>query len=600
MLSSLNNPTALLGKAALLSLLSTTTTSAFNPQLPTVPGTTLNQQAPLDLNPPFDIREATVSSIHNALFTGLTTCHALISSYLARIEAFNPSLHAILSLNPHALDLASAIDLQLASGNSSANKPLLCIPVLLKDNFDTSDLPTTAGSLALANNTPSKDAPTVKALKQAGAIILGKTNLHEFALEGISVSSLGGQTINPYDSTRTPGGSSGGTGAAIAANLAVLGTGTDTVNSLRSPASANCLWSWRPTRGLVTREGVVPVGWTQDAVGGMARGVGDLGVLMTVMSMAGSDEGNGDNTTVLVPPEVKGRDYSQALYGGLGKLEGLRLGVLDGFFNHTAGEETDPVNEVMEKVLSRLEAAGVELVNITEPVYDAVTIAAKLDVQTCEFREGLDAYLEKTTYAGHGNGTTGPRSFSDIYTLGKKQFLVLPSQYDYIRNAFNRSTSSPEYFVRQHGIQQLKTTLAQTFSTNNNLDAIIYPEQKNLVVKIGSPSQSGRNGILAALTGSPVITVPVGFSEVMETTAPLGVPIGMEILGRPWTEDLLLGIAKHVGEALGPPVRRMPVGGGGLDKVVEVKGGGGGYEKEVPVVKPDGGNIPEVYPLGVY
>ncbi|KAJ4398692.1 hypothetical protein N0V85_006218 [Neurospora sp. IMI 360204] len=255
----------------------------------------------------------------------------------------------------------------------------------------------------------------------------------------------------------------------------------------------------------------------------------------------------------------------------------------------------------MSKVLTRLEAAGVQLVNIIEPVYDAVTITAKLDVQTFEFREGLDAYLEKTTsYAGHGNGTTtGPRSFSDIYTLdgSKKQFLVLPSQYNYIRNAFNRSTSSPEYFVRQHGIQQLKTTLAQTFSTNN-LDAIIYPEQKNLVVKIGSPSQSGRNGILAALTGSPVITVPVGFSEVTtETTAPLGVPIGMEILGRPWTEDLLLGIAKHVGEALGP-VRKMPVGGGGLDKVVEVKGGG--YEKKVPVVKPDGGNIPEVYPLGVY
>ncbi|KAJ4379959.1 hypothetical protein N0V85_008789, partial [Neurospora sp. IMI 360204] len=221
MLPSLRGPRAALGQAALLSLLSTTT-SAFNPQDPA------NLQTPLDLNPPFDIREATISSIHNALFTGLTTCHALISSYLARIEAFNPSLHAILSLNPHALDLASAIDLQLASGNSSVSQPLLCIPVLLKDNFDTYDMPTTAGSLALANNTPSKDAPTVKALRRAGAIVLGKTNLHEFALEGISVSSLGGQTINPYHPTRTPGGSSGGTGAAIAANLAVLGTGTDT------------------------------------------------------------------------------------------------------------------------------------------------------------------------------------------------------------------------------------------------------------------------------------------------------------------------------------------------------------------------------------
>ncbi|KAK3500705.1 amidase signature domain-containing protein [Neurospora crassa] len=603
MLPSFHHPKALLGKAALFSLLSSAT-SAFNP-LPPIPDTLLNQQqVPLHLNPPFDIREATISSIHNALFTGLTTCHALISSYLARIEAFNPFLHAILSLNPHALDLASTIDAHLTSSNSSvSHQPLLCIPVLLKDNFNTHEMPTTAGSLALAQNTPLHDAPTVAAFKKAGAIILGKTNMHEFALEGISVSSLGGQAINPYDSARTPGGSSGGTGAALAANLGVLGTGTDTVNSLRSPASANSLWSWRPTRGLVTREGVVPVGWTQDAVGGMARGVEDLGVLMSVMGMANGEGGegggekggdNGDNTTVLVPPEIKGRNFSKALYGGLGKLKGLRLGVLNGFFNHTASDETTPVNEVMAKVLRRLEVAGVQLVNITESVYDTVAIAAKLDVQTFEFREGLNAYLEKTTYTDgdDGNGT-GPRSFSDVYTLGKKQFVVLPSQYGYIRNSFNRSTSSPEYFVRQYGIQQLKTALARTFSSKK-LDAVIYPEQKNLVVKIGSPSQSGRNGILAALTGSPVLTVPVGFSNATET-APLGVPIGMEILGRPWTDDLLLGIAKHVGEALGP-VRRMPVGGG-LDKVVEVQGGG--YEK-VPVVKTDNGNIPGVYPLGVY
>lgn len=613
MLPSLRGPQTLLGKVALFSLLSSTTppTSAFN-LLPN----DLNQ-TPLGggpNNPPFDIREATISSIHNALFTGLTTCHALISSYLARIEAFNPSLHAILSLNPHALDIASSIDdqlLQLTSGNFTtfSNQPLLCIPVLLKDNFDTEEMPTTAGSLSLSHNFPKNDAPTVVALKQAGAIILGKTNMHEFALEGISVSSLGGQTSNPYDHTRTPGGSSGGTGAAIAANFAVLGTGTDTVNSLRSPASANSLVSWRPTRGLVDRKGVVPVGWTQDAVGGMARTVEELRVLMTVMSSAGSG-GDGDykwdNTTALVPPEIKGKDYSQALYSGLGKLDGLRLGVLDGFWNHTAGEETTPVNEVMERTLKRLEAAGVRLVNITDPVYDAVTIAAKLDVQTFEFREGLDDYLRKTTYAdetGNSTGiiTDGPRSFSDIYTPNQKFFLVLPSQYSYIRSAFNRSTSSPEYFVRQHGITQLKTTLAQTFSFQR-LDAIIYPEQKNLVVKIGSPSQSGRNGILAALTGSPVITVPVGFSEAKQD-APVGVPIGMEILGRPWTDDLLLGIAEHVGEALGP-VRRMPVGQKGsglegLDKVVEVKGEG--YET-VPVVKVDelGGNIPGIYHLGVY
>ncbi|KAK3389008.1 amidase signature domain-containing protein [Sordaria brevicollis] len=583
-------PRSVLGQAALLSLLSTSTTSALNPQ---DLATTNILQTSLGPQPTFDIREATISSIHNALFSGLTTCHSLVSSYLARIEAFNPSLHAVLSLNPNALDLASAIDEQLSLNNASSisHKPLLCIPVLLKDNFDTSEMPTTGGSLSLAHNTPVKDAPTVTAFKQAGAIILGKTNLHEFALEGISVSSLGGQAVNPYDSTRTPGGSSGGTGAAIAANFAVLGTGTDTVNSLRSPASANSLWSFRPTRGLISREGVIPVGWTQDVVGGMARTVEDLAVMMTVMSSTVPE--GGDNTTALVPPGMKGVDYRKALYSfEEGKLKGLRLGVLNGFWNHTAGLETDPVNEVMSNTLERLKEAGVELVNITDPVYDALEIAARLDVQTWEFREGLDAYLSSTTY--EGNDTIGPRSFVDIYTSdnNKTNFLVLPSQYNYIRNAFNRSTSSPEYFVRQHGISNLQTHLFQTFSAND-IDAIIYPEQKNLVVKIGSPSQSGRNGILAALTGSPVITLPVGFSEATEE-APVGVPVGMEILGRKWSDGKLLGIAKYVGEVLGP-VRKMPTTGG-LGKLVEVKG----YEKVPEVKGVDGGNIPGVYPLGTY
>ena len=609
MLPSLHGPQALLGRAVFLSLVLSATptpTSTFN----ILPNDGLNQQqqVPLGPSPPFDIREATISSIHNALFTGLTTCHSLVSSYIARIEAFNPSLHAVLSLNPHALDLASAIDDQLASGNlSTTGQPLLCIPVLLKDNFDTEEMATTAGSLSLANNTPRKDAPSVTAFKNAGAIILGKANMHEFALEGISVSSLGGQAVNPYDSTRTPGGSSGGTGVAVGANLAVLGTGTDTVNSLRSPASANSLFSFRPTRGLIDRSGVIPVGWTQDALGGMARTLEDLAVMMTVMASTPTNM-EGDNTTALVPPEIKGKDYSRALYsgGGLEKMKGLRLGVLNGFFNHTPSSETTPVNEVMARTLAKLEAAGVQLINITDPIYDALDIAAKLDVQTFEFREGLDAYLASTTYNNNNNTSTThnnntntnteePRSFADIYNPQQKNFLLLPTQYPYIRSAFTRSTSSPSYFSRQHGITNLRTTLAQTFSSHH-LDAIIYPEQKNLVVKIGSPSQSGRNGILAALTGTPVITVPVGFSDATDD-AKVGVPIGMEILGRPWTEEVVLGVAKRVGEVLGP-VRRMPRAGG-LGEVVEV--GGGGYGK-VPVIKTGelGGNIPGVYPLGVY
>lgn len=171
----------------------------------------------------FDSREATTEGVHNALFTGLASCREVVSSFIARIEVFNPTINAIISLNPNALTIADAKDAQIASGNATG--ALFCIPVLLKDNYGTSEMPTTAACLDLAQNQPSIDAPAVAALKNAGAIILGKTNLHELALEGLSLSSLGGQTVNPYDHSRTPGGSSGGTGAAIATSFAVFGTG---------------------------------------------------------------------------------------------------------------------------------------------------------------------------------------------------------------------------------------------------------------------------------------------------------------------------------------------------------------------------------------
>lgn len=208
---------------------------------------------------PFDSRESTITSVHHALFTGLNTCQDVVSSFLSRIDALNPKINALISLNSNALTQAQALDQQLSIGNASQR--LFCVPILLKDNYDTVHMRTTGGNLALANSQPTTDAPVVTALKNAGAIILGKANLHELALEGISVSSLGGQTINPYDSSRTPGGSSGGSAAAVAASFAIFATGTDTVNLLRSPASANSLFSIRPTRGLISRAGVIPIRW---------------------------------------------------------------------------------------------------------------------------------------------------------------------------------------------------------------------------------------------------------------------------------------------------------------------------------------------------
>ncbi|KAK3693761.1 amidase signature domain-containing protein [Podospora appendiculata] len=537
----------------------------------------LAQSTAVTPSDPFDVQEATIESIHNALFTRFTTCRDVVSSFIARIEEFNPTINAIIALNPEALSIADELDARISTGNITG--PLFCIPVLLKDNYDTVGMATTGGCRGLAGNMPGADAPSVVALKNAGAIILGKTNLHELALEGLSVSSLGGQTINPYDHTRTPGGSSGGTSAAIAASFAVLGTGTDTVNSMRSPASANSLFSFRPTRGLISRSGVIPVSYTQDALGPMARTLDDLAVALAVMAGVGYD--SADNATALAPPEVRARyrDHPTSLFSP--QLEDMRFGLLDGFFNHTASPETTPVNEVMGNIVSRLTAAGATVVNISEAIFNAPAISATLDVQTYEYREFLDAYLARP----NASGTHRPASFNELYTSGN--FLVIPSQHTYIKTAFRSSSGDASYFTAQRGIQHLTEALAATFASND-LDAIIYPEQKNLVVKLGSASQSGRNGILAALTGSPVVTIPAGFSAPT-IDAPLGVPIGMEILGQPWSEDLLLDIARHISELV--PVRRMPKFS---SKMVEPRA----YES-VPVIRPNMDNIPSAYPLGV-
>jgi Asp-tRNA(Asn)/Glu-tRNA(Gln) amidotransferase A subunit family amidase len=494
----------------------------------------------------FDVREATIESVHSALFTRSTTCREIVSSFIARIEEYNPTINAIISLNPSALSIADHLDDRIAAGNTTGD--LFCIPVLLKDSYDAVGMNATAGCQGLAHNKPSADAPAVKALVDAGAVILGKTNLHELALEGLTVSSIGGQTVNPYDLSRTPGGSSGGSGAAVAANLAILATGTDTVNSLRSPASANSLFSFRPTRGLISRAGVVPVSFTQDTVGAMARSPRDLAVALTVMARAVSDPR--DNVTDLAPPKVRGKDYTTSLYGG--DLKGLRLGLLNGFFNHTPSDETTPVNDIMASMVSRLTAAGAEVINVTESIYDTLAIA-KHDVQVFEFREMLDSYLAAATAtpAGPGPKSHNAASFSELLLSG---ILVIQSQHQFIKKASHASTTDAAYLETLLHIQDLTRALDATFTTNN-LDFLLYPEQKNLVVKLGSPSQSGRNGLHAALTGHPVVCMPAGFSPP-STDAPLGVPVGMEILGRPWSEGRLLNVARHISELV--PVRRMP------------------------------------------
>jgi Asp-tRNA(Asn)/Glu-tRNA(Gln) amidotransferase A subunit family amidase len=420
---------------------------------------------------PFDSREATIDSVHQALYSGLSTCREVVSSFLTRIETYNSRVNAIITLNPNALSIADSLDEQLAAGNATG--PLFCVPILLKDNYDTSDMPTTGGSIALAKSQPTEDAPSVAAFKKAGAIILGKANLHELALEGISVSSMGGQTINAYDSTRTPGGSSGGTGAAVASSFCVFGTGTDTVNSLRSPASANSLCSIRPTKGLITRTGIIPISTTHDVIGPIAKTVKDVAVALTVMASSGYDAA--DNETALVPSANRNVDYAASLSSA--SIKGLRIGVLNGFFNRTNSSEVTPVNNAMDATMTRLRAEGVAFVLVNETLYNATSIQAALDVQRFEYRQLMDIYLQRPSLSGEHPDTLNELYSRKAVNGSGGEFLVLPSQYEYVNTALVSSTSNATYNARQLGIRNLTLALLNTFASNN-LDAIIYPEQK--------------------------------------------------------------------------------------------------------------------------
>ena len=523
----------------------------------------------------YDVREATIESVQNALFSGLTTCRGVVEAFVARIEAYNPFINAIITLNPRALDTADALDLALAAGNATG--ALFCIPVLLKDNYDTMDMKTTGGCSELADLQPRIDAPVVTALKRSGAIILGKANLHELALEGLSVSSLGGQTCNPYDLGRTPGGSSGGTGAAIAASFAVFGTGTDTVNSLRSPASANSLFSVRPTKGLISRAGVIPISYTQDAVGPIARNMEDLAVALTVMASIGYDVA--DNATALIPKGSRDVDYSAALHDG-SSLRAVRVGLIEGFFSSTSSNETTPVKDAIDRIVSLMVAAGATVIPISSPIFNSTAILNRYDTQRFEYRQEMDDYLARPVLGG-----SHPATLDGIYESGR--FLVIPSQYSYVNTALVSSTQNTTYASRITDIANLTLALHSTFKAHQ-LDALIYPEQSNLVVPIGAASQSGRNGILAAVTGSPVVTAPAGFSPA-SASAPNGIPIGMEILGLPWSEAKLLGISKRISEVA--RVRRMPLSTKGFVEPTTLQA--------MPSIVPNIRSIPPAYPIGM-
>jgi amidase len=463
----------------------------------------------LDNKQPFIFMDATLRQLQTAMDRGKITAKELVEMYLKRIDAYDrqgPAIRAMLALNPFSLEQAIELDEERKLRGSRGS--LHGIPIVIKDNCNTKDMPTTGGTKVLESFVPADDSDIVKKLREAGAIILGKTNLHELALFGLTLSSLGGQTLNPYDLTKTPGGSSGGTGAAVSANFAAAGTGTDTVNSIRSPASANNLVGIRPTKGLVSLEGIIPVSSTQDNAGPIARTVEDAAILLEVMA------GNGET-------------YTKSL-----KLQGL-LGTRIGLLRNLFGKEQihEEVNRITELAITQMHALGAEIVEITVPELDSNQLLQNLDVQRYELKNELERYL--STY----NAPVG--TLGELIDAGNYESSV-QIMLNVVRSLKNHA-DHPEYQERLIKIENLKKQLLQVM-VENRLDVFLYPHQKRLVVDIGEESQIDRNGIVGALTGFPAITFQGGFSK-LTVTAAIGIPVGIEFLGKPYHEAKLLAMA---------------------------------------------------------
>ena len=495
---------------------------------------------------PFDPRETTVADVHEAMGAGECTAAGLVDRYLARIDAYDDDLNAVLAVNTDARRRAERLDERFATEGLTG--PLHGVPVILKDNQDTHDMPTTVGSEALAESVPASDAFVVERLREAGAVILAKANLQEFAFGVDTVSSLGGATRNAYDLGRRPSGSSGGTAAAVAANLGAVGTGSDTCSSVRSPPAFNALVGVRPSRGLVSRSGVVPLSSTQDTVGPITRTVADAARMLDVI--AGFDPADPLTATGAGKPPADGYVSHLDPDG----LEGARVGVVRELFGLSDPENASPeaaaaVTSVVDDAVAEMEAAGATVVDPVE-VVDAKTLASAR-VLGFEFARDFDAYLA---------GLEDPPydSLADIVAAG----LVEESVERRIREAgILEADDGPlrenaAYLRRLERRREIRVDTERRM-VEADLDALCYPPSSVPPVEIPDhqPFDEMRCE-LAAHTGLPAITLPAGYTDD-------GLPVGLELLGREFAEARLFELA--AGFEAATDHRREPAGFGALE-----------------------------------
>jgi amidase len=504
-------------------------------------GSTALAQGPRTIS----LDSATVADLNAAFDSGSLTSEQLVEMCLARIRAYDrqgPSVRALITVNPRALDIARQLDVERKS--KGRRSPLHGIPVVLKDNMNTADMPTTAGSIALEGSVPPADAFVVKRLRDAGAIILGKANMSEFA-SGVARSSLGGQMKNPHDLTRTPLGSSGGSGISVAAAYAVIGIGTDTGGSIRNPSASTGIVGLKPTHGLISRDGIIPLALTFDTAGPLARNVHDVAVALGVM--AGVD--NADVVTRQSEGHVE-TDYTRHLRRDA--LKGARIGIMRDF----TGQDPD-VDWAVEAGLTAMRAAGATVVDVRVPRW---LLEAKGEfynaIRFPEFPAQISQYLK----------TLGPNYPKNIEQLLARatEFNALrpdgagpnPNRWALLkREAESGGLDDYRYTsVRDHALPMVRAII-EGLLTSQKLDALVYPTLPTRPPLTTAPPNppggtAGTPVNLANLTGFPDLIVPAGFTGDE-------LPVALSFLGPAFSEARLLALGYSFEQTT--RARRLPV-----------------------------------------
>jgi Asp-tRNA(Asn)/Glu-tRNA(Gln) amidotransferase A subunit family amidase len=490
--------------------------------LPASPRLTAVDARPTPPQQRFDVVEASIASIHDAMKAGRLTCRALVDEYLRRIEAYDkrgPTINALVVVNPKARDVADSLDTRYAAGGFVG--PLHCIPTIVKDNMETTDLPTTAGSASMRGFISPKDAFFVKRIREAGAIVLAKSNMAEFAFSPLETinSILPGYTYNPYALNRVTAGSSGGTAAAVAASFGAVGLGTDTGNSIRGPSAHLSLVGIRSTMGLTSRAGIVPLSMAADIAGPMARSVSDAVAVFQVV--VGEDPA--DSVT------ARGRGHVQTDYASNLKADGLkgaRIGVL-----HQAYETQSTDSEVVavfRAAIEDLRKAGAEIV---DPAAVDSFNQLRRGGNCNQFKFDLNNYLA-------GLGSAVPmHSLDDIIKSGRFHSSI-QQRLTSAQAVELAPKDNPGCAARDQSQERLRVAVLKLMD-DQKLDALVYPTWSNPPRLIGDlSSPAGDNSqFFSPSTGFPAITVPMGFTRGGT------LPAGMQFFGRPWSEPMLIKLA---------------------------------------------------------